>query len=349
MNLICPGCKISFSIETDRLKCPQCKRKYKIIDGIPYLIKTEDYYFDFNNIPPRLMRDLAKRTAQSGYENALECLFSSVRYNLEELKASILDKRQTFWKLLVSLPSQGTVLELGCGWGNTAVELAQLCDKIICMDLIPDRLRFVALRLKEVGITNVEFILGGDSFPLPFPDASFDMVVMNGFLGYAGVLYDGHPGQIQQMILTDAHRLLKAGGCLYVGIENRFGYQYFLGKRDEYSSLRFTSLLPRFLAHLYSYLLKQQKYYGYTRSFNGYKELLSQSGFSQIKFFFPVPNYRIFNYIIPLEEQNVINYWITHSDRTMLLKKVEFLLTKVLIRMGLFKHLIPSFGIICYK
>ena len=88
------------------------------------------------------------------------------------------------------------------------------------------------------------------------------------------------PREAQLIFLREVKRVLANNGCLYVGIENRFGLPFFLGEKD-HSGLPYTSILPRKLANFVvkkfghaggvygdkSERIKEQKgYYTYTYS-----------------------------------------------------------------------------------
>jgi len=65
-----------------------------------------------------------------------------------------------------------TILEVGCGTGVVAEELARLGSaRVVGLDLDSSMLAFV--RRQEDGVTYVQ----GDAHALPFPDGSFDVVV----------------------------------------------------------------------------------------------------------------------------------------------------------------------------
>ena len=41
----------------------------------------------------------------------------------------------------------------------------------------------------------------------------------------------------QQNVIRNAYNLLKPGGVLYIGIENKYGLKYLLGEKDDHSGL----------------------------------------------------------------------------------------------------------------
>lgn len=98
----------------------------------------------------------------------------------------------------------GDVLDAGSGDGATANLLAPHCRTVTCLDLSPAVLRAARGRLAKHG--NVRFA-SGDVHRLPFPDASFDQVLLLHVLTYA---HD------PALALHEAGRVLRPGGQLAV-------------------------------------------------------------------------------------------------------------------------------------
>lgn len=96
---------------------------------------------------------------------------------------------------------------------------------------------------------------------------------------------------------------------VYVGIENRFGYLYFLGTRD-HSGLRYTSLMPRRLATLITQFRKHRPYRFYTYSYRGYRKLMLRAGFKPPRIYIAVPNYRDPRFIVPADDDRAIAYLV---------------------------------------
>jgi ubiquinone/menaquinone biosynthesis C-methylase UbiE len=76
------------------------------------------------------------------------------------------------------LPSGGRILEVGCGRGIALPVLARLCRpaRLVGLDVDPVFLEEAGARLDAQGVAGAELV-PGDVRSLPFPDASFDMVV----------------------------------------------------------------------------------------------------------------------------------------------------------------------------
>ena len=163
--------------------------------------------------------------------------------------------------------------------------------------------------------------------------------------------------KVQERVLKDVHRVLKPGGSVYIGIENRLAYFYFLGKKDPHSGLRFVNLMPRFLADFYSMLVKGHKYHTYIHSMGGYRRLLNRAGFKKTEFFTPVPGYLNFKYIIPLADEREINYWVKRlvSEKFLFASfRLRFLYALVCFFLktpfaGLLKYFVPDYSIVGTK
>ena len=67
----------------------------------------------------------------------------------------------------------GNALEIGCGTGTFARELARRCKRVVAIDLSPEMIRVA--RERSVGIENVEFQLA-DAMRWEFPRSHFDFI-----------------------------------------------------------------------------------------------------------------------------------------------------------------------------
>jgi len=184
-------------------------------------------------------------------------------------------------------------LDLGSGWGSLSFLLADLFDETVSLDRMPVLMNFQRLRSKEDNTQSLRLI-AGDNLSLPFRDALFDLVVVNGVLEWAARGRDGDPRSVQMRFLKEIRRCLKPGGCLFIGIENRFGLPYWFGARD-HTSLSFTSILPRRVADLVvRRALADQgwtKYDTYTHSSRGYESLLREAGYDPVELLWTYPTY----------------------------------------------------------
>jgi SAM-dependent methyltransferase len=76
------------------------------------------------------------------------------------------------------------VLDLGSGAGTDSLVAAQMVGdegSVTGIDMTPQMLEKARAAAAEMGATNVEFV-EGEAERLPFPDASFDVVISNGVI-----------------------------------------------------------------------------------------------------------------------------------------------------------------------
>ncbi|WP_069802496.1 class I SAM-dependent methyltransferase [Thermogemmatispora onikobensis] len=109
----------------------------------------------------------------------------------------------------ISLPETGRVLDLACGPGGWALELAFRFPKaeIIGIDISPSVVEYANAQAWSRGLENAHFQVGNVMDPLPFPDRSFDLI--NGRLLFGFMLPAAWP-----RLLAECFRLLTPGGFL---------------------------------------------------------------------------------------------------------------------------------------
>ena len=262
------------------------------------------------------------------------------------------DESRGDFKILLPIAGDSFVLDVGCGWGAVAISLARSCGRLVAADTTLETLEFLKIRAEQEGVDNITLIRIDplDFANLPFLDASVDTVVMNGVLEWVGnARQDIPPRSVQLACLREMKRLIAPGGCLYIGIENRYGYRYFGGFRD-HSGLPFTSLVPRVLAGLVMRMLRGRGYRTYTYTYSGYKSLLREAGFSHISFYHPIPTYRNPDYLMPLEQRNAIKYYVKHlmsvPDSPSVKRKALKKVIKFVLPVIPFKYLAFSYSIV---
>jgi SAM-dependent methyltransferase len=95
------------------------------------------------------------------------------------------------------------LLDVGGGTGNTALAAARRDADVVCSDLVPELLEYAVRRAEVEGLSLGTEI--ADAGELPFPDASFDVVVST-----FGVVFAPDPEQAARELL----RVLRPGGRL---------------------------------------------------------------------------------------------------------------------------------------
>jgi ubiquinone/menaquinone biosynthesis C-methylase UbiE len=172
--------------------------------------------------------------------------------------------------------ADGVALDIGAGFGTIAVALARSAAHVYALDKSPGRGRVIAARARAEGLSNITAV-HADGLSLPLGSGTCDLALLIGVLEWTGFGHDD-PGASQAAVLAEASRVLKRGGTLLIGIENRFGAHYLLGVREEHTRLRFSSLLPRSVANAYGRLLQGRKLTTYTYSRRALVELVRRAG-----------------------------------------------------------------------
>jgi len=266
---------------------------------------------------------------------------------------------------LYHLPKKrfGNVLDLGSGWGSLSFMLSKFSKMVYSVENVEERIQFQKLMKEKRGIKNIQLIRA-DVNKLPFKEKSFDLIIVNGLLEWVGYHAKSYKEatEMQLNFLKKLSKILTDGGFIYIGIENRFGLQYFLGAED-HIGLKFTSLMPRQLANIISKILKKRSYTTLTYSTIGYQNLIKKANLNA-KFYWVLPTYNFPKFSGDLNKESWVEFlsyiknrkkearvWentgsIKHSKEN---KKIVLLskFPKFLQEATLF--FVPSFQIIAYK
>jgi ubiquinone/menaquinone biosynthesis C-methylase UbiE len=201
-------------------------------------------------------------------------------------------------------------LDIGCGLGIHTFNLAKIAKEVHSCDLSKKRLEFCEARQKSENVNNVTFY-HSDIANLPFQKESFDFIVMNGvveWLGEQNINKDPRMDQVED--LKRVYSLLKKGGVLYVGIENRYAATYLHNAKD-HNRLSYTTFMPRFLANIVTKIKVGKAYRTYTYGTYGYKKLLEDSGFKRVdlEFYVAHPGYNLPQYVIDIRDLNAFSFF----------------------------------------
>ena len=300
--LVCPRCKLSLTQKGVVLHCENCGLKCVLDEGIYDFIGSEGSYWG------EVSSEEMEKALEDAKVNGWKVAARDVGLKYHDINEYILSNGRIDWLFhCLDFTRTKSCLDLGSGWGTVTFGLAQYYDEVWSLEAVKQRIEFQKIRQEQDGVNNIKFVRA-DWLWLPFPDNCFDLVAANGVLEWVGLSdYFRNPRQVQLDFLKEIRRVLKPGGCLYVGIENRFGLPFLLGGKD-HSGLPFTSILPRRLANLAVRLFRKtegeyrrdkrmeeewKSYRTYTYSFSGYRKLLKEAYFDQVDL------YWTFSYNIP--------------------------------------------------
>lgn len=277
------------------------------IKGSVLSYSSEDFYWELKL--PRSTIQKFNRTIDSGvaFSDAIQ------RFSIDPAYTTSIHRADFIFTIPYVEPTSRPlrILDLGSGFGNITMQLSRCFPdaEIIAADASIDILEFLANRLQSEGVQNVTcvHIPPLETLTFPFKNETFDLIIMNGVLEWVGAgVAIGNPKNYQIALLKKLRTLLADNGTLYIGIENRYFIGYFLNVKDPHSGLRYTSVMPRFIANLISKIFSKKPYRTYLYSHKGFYRLFSKAGFRNeaVKSSFVWASYKDPYTIIPIQLRN---------------------------------------------
>lgn len=339
-ELVCPRCERPLRYERNAcLACLSCDKSWPVTDEIPCFVSDFPYW---GEIPLEAMQRV-NREAVKSWRHAL---VSSTDPDVKRASEMILNLDRANWHLLTGLPQDSRVLDLGAGMGANSHALALTYREVVAVEPVAERVAFMACRFRQEGLENVH-ILRTSLWDLPFASERFDLIVMNGVLEWVAQGRSGNPRELQRAALRKAAKLLRPGGVLYVGIENRFSAGHFVGYPDPHSRRPWVTILPRPLAHVYArWRGDRDGYRNYLYSAKGYRKLLQRSGFRSVECYLALPSYNQPRFYVPLQD-NVFSYFMHNFTNEAL--GLRGVMRECLSALGIFKHMQYSFAVLATK
>jgi SAM-dependent methyltransferase len=267
-------------------------RPLKVDSGVDIFSEKDSYW---GILPKPEMTELIRLIESRGFDDAIrEFDYKGRRFDYAQ------DTDRSDFIYFLPLSKKTRVLDLGSGFGNVTIPLAKQVKHVVAADMSFELLNFSRMRARAEGVENISYakIDPLEEINLPFSHGSFDLIVLNGVLEWIGNSLDhGNPRELQLAVLKELRNLLSDNGVLYIGIENRLFPGWI--RRDPHSKLKYTSILPRFLANWYA---KREGikngYRTYIYSKWGYDDLLNKAGFAKRKYYYPHTSYRAPDIII---------------------------------------------------
>jgi ubiquinone/menaquinone biosynthesis C-methylase UbiE len=130
-------------------------------------------------------------------------------YDIQMAKFRDTKKEATDIIEVISLGREHSLLEIGTGTGNFAIEAAKHCNYVYAIDVSPEMIAYAKQKAQKKGIGNISFFQAGflnyehNGYPL-------DMIVSNLALHHL-------PDFWKMIALKRIYKLLKIGGTFYLG------------------------------------------------------------------------------------------------------------------------------------
>ena len=255
-SLTCTLCGTPLKKDGSRIHCPNCGSNWPVQSGIYDFLATGE------TGAPRSekLNEFNRIASTEGWRAAAE------RASRTSDTPAISSEARADFRFLLPVTKDAIVLDMCCGWGNMTTAFARTCKHVFTLDTSWDKLVFSSLRASQEGLENITYLHARPD-DIPLPNASCHIVLLADSLECGFWQQTSTNGdQNHAKILQSMWEVLAPGGCLYLGIENRYSYKYLLGGRVPPSNLRFVSLLPRSLANAYSQLLRKVDYQEITYS-----------------------------------------------------------------------------------
>ena len=330
----CPDCLGGLIDSLESMQCLSCRKDYPVVDGV-HLFST-GWECCYGGVPIDVMRRILARAPLVGWREALmEHEQKTESSYSNDIRVSPL---RSGFKFLLDRFETGSVLECRCGMGTVTTSLARNFATVYATDPSMEYLQFTRIRTRQENLRNVTLFCSGGARHIPLPDKSLDVIVANGVLERIPEYCFGEPRSAQLEFLKELRRVLKKDGILFVGVENRFGYGYLMGQKEDQTGLRFAAPIPRKISNIYSRTIRGKPYRTYTHSRSGYQSLLKSTGFPVVDFWGLVPDYREIEKVIRLSDETMVRGSL--SNRTVA-KRIRNLALKPML-----SSVVGSFGIL---
>lgn len=340
-ELICPACKNSMNIEEKTMVCNDCGRSYPIRGGIPYFVEKELYWGE-QGITAETM---AAIITQLENRNWNDVLLSSEVSAVRTHHAFISNLRRADWHRLLNLGQGSVILDLGAGMGTISQALSSHYSRIFAVEPVALRCEFMKHRFEQEEIKNIT-VVRADSTCLPFRENFFDHIVLNGVLEWVPYSYKrSNPRAAQMTVLKTLRSLLKDGGTISVGIENRFDINYFLGVPDPHVGVKFATVLPRFLAHGVCKVVLRDIYRPYLYSARGIKKIFSEAGFGSIVVYNSIPSYNEPEFTIRTDSKDESFEHLVWPTRN----RMSLTVKRIFVSLGVLRYFGPSYRVVASR
>jgi SAM-dependent methyltransferase len=253
------------------------------------------------------------------------------------------------WRFFIPFGREAAVLEYGAGRGDVSLVLARNIAELHALSFSPSAARIIARRAVESGARNVFGAAVGVGERLPFPENAFDAFAADRILNFPALYAAADPVQrAAARLVREAHRVLKKGGMLFIGVGNPLFRLALL--RNALDRLRKSEVEEDMNFRFNGRAAGLDEPGSGALSHSGYRRVLESAGFHAIRSFAPLPDPVRTKVTIPLESKAVQKYFfrnlIRQNTRTM---RLASRLGVLAAGTGLFPHFVPYYYFLAEK
>lgn len=341
--LCCPHCNGKINVTDTKWTCLNCRQEWSIdSDGVIRML-YDNYSFSADKEGMyKLLNELRNMSQGQLLTNVhrLEGSYRDFEYNY------CLSPARADWTILGDFFNK-IVVDLGCGYGSTSIQLQRRAKIVISVDATLERIKFLSIIAKRMKKVENIIPIHGDVTKLPLMPQSIDRIIMVGLLEYAGEFsYSSNlsPKQKQIKFLKSLRSLLSDNGEVWVGIENQLSYAHFFGG-TYHDEIPYTPLLPKSFANVAHKLIRKQPYRIYLWTKYGYSRLFKEAGFKNIEFYYAFPDYKTPNFIASSDKNEIISKYFDTISSNSTKSQIGVTLVKFLDKMKLAGLFFPAFFI----
>lgn len=289
-NYQCPHCAGALTLSGPKVNCTFCKVQFPVINGM----------VDFTPIIPHFL------SGDIEYDNEMDNILENSRANgwYESLRgydkshgSLRLDYATSLsridFKFLLPLAKNACILDIGGGHGLISIALARTVAQVYTIEKIRSQAEFIAVRVHQEDIKNVEVACGGANCKFPYKSESFDLIVANGVFEWVGFETTFEKvNQQQEDFLLEIARMLKPGGAVWLTTKNKYSLPMIFTRTINNNFMPLVSILPNRVINFIVNCLNKGDYLSGLKSVNGYLNLFKSCGFKEKSVWVPLPSVR---------------------------------------------------------
>ncbi len=196
-------------------------------------------------------------------------------------------QKGTFYRL-ISPPERTAFLDVGAGSGIVSACLSPDYERGYALDFQPIFADFMNQRFAQDAVHNVE-VVHGNALEVPLQESAVDLAAVNGVLQWIPHSDPASdPRQVQLRLLREVRRCLKPGGKVVLAVENGWHHKRLKGHAVDVAA-RVSGSVRNRLTNNFNRHAPGQTCRKYLHSYFGYRKLLHEVGFKQVRFYVLMP------------------------------------------------------------